>query len=56
VALLRTALERGDQAVDVEDPELRAVYGVIANTEAPLPDDLGTLRDAIGRALDIRAS
>lgn len=55
-ALVRAALERGDQAVDLEDPELRAIYGIIANIEAPLPEDLRTLRDAIGRALDIPAS
>ena len=55
-ALLRAALERGDQTVDLEDPELRAVYGVIANIEVPLAEDLRTLRDAIGRALDIPAS
>lgn len=55
-ALVRAALERGEQAVDLEDPELRAIYGIIASIEAPLPDDLRTLRAAIGRALHIPES
>lgn len=55
-ALVRDALERGNDVVELEDTELLAVYGVIDALEAPLHTELRTLREAIGRALEIPTS
>lgn len=55
-ALIRDALDRGKDVVELEDRELRAVYGVISMLDAPLPDDVRVLRDAIAGALNIPSS
>lgn len=55
-ALVRDAVERGRDVVELEDTELRAVYVVIDALGATLPDDLRELRDVIGRALEIPTS
>lgn len=52
-AVIRAAIEHGKEVVELEDRELRAVYGVINMIEAPLPDDVRALRDAIAGALEI---
>jgi hypothetical protein len=55
-AVIRSTVEHGKDVVELEDRELRAVYGVINILDAPLPDDLRALRDAIARAFDIPSS
>src|SRR4051794_13743899 len=55
-AVIGAALERDEEVVDLEDLELRAVYGVIDTLDVPLSDDLRALPDAIGRVLEVPAS
>ena len=55
-ALIRDAHKDRKAVVELEDPELRAVYIVIDGLDAPLPDDLRALLNAIGAALEIPAS
>ena len=51
-AVFRAALDRGDDVVELEDPELGAVYGYVNTLLAPLPKELRDLCDAIARVLD----
>lgn len=55
-AVIRSVVEHSKDVVELEDRELRAVYGVINMLDAPLPDDVRSLRDAIARAFDIPSS
>lgn len=55
-AVIRAALDRDQDVAELEERELRAVYGVINTLDTPLPDDLPGRRDAIAGALDISDS